>query len=465
MIHKNHFPSFILTISLLLSVILAVPAMASEEAAPDNPDALVPLHVSGTVLADPDENPVVLRGLSTHGIAWFPQYINPELFQEFHDDWQADVIRLAMYTAESGGYCQDGDREYLKDLLDQGIRYATDAGMYVIVDWHILSDNDPNMHLEESLDFFAQMSERYADQDNILYEICNEPNGGTTWQQIKSYALQVIPVIREADPDAVILIGTPNWSQFVDEAAADPITEYDNLMYTLHFYAATHKQDLRDRMCSALDAGLPIFVSEYSICDASGNGALDLGEAQAWMELLDERGVSSAAWNISNKDESSAIIKPSCSKVSGLTLEDLSDSGLWQYGMLTGETELMEAAPEHADPSGDEDSDAQSGAKSSVLTQDDLEVRTVLRTQWEENAEEVLLYDVTLTNLSEEEFSDWSVTLEFQQEYTLTDSWNGKFGEDGTSLTITPMDYNRSIPAGGSIADIGFIIKGSGGLR
>ena len=133
----------------------------------------------------------------------------------------------------------------------------------------------------------------------------------------------------------MIIVGTPNWSQFVDQAAADPITEYDNIMYTLHFYAATHKDDLRDKMAAALDSGLPVFVTEYGICDASGNGAIDQEQADRWVELMDRYGVSYAAWNLSNKDESSAILKSTCGKTSGFEEGDLSASGQWLFKMLT----------------------------------------------------------------------------------------------------------------------------------
>ena len=198
-----------------------------------------------------------------------------------------------------------------------------------------MTDSDPNIYLEEAKDFFGEMSAEYADADNILYEICNEPNGSTGWNEIKAYAREVIPVIRANDEDAVIIVGTPNWSQFVDQAAADPITEYDNIMYTLHFYAATHKDDLRDKMAAALDSDLPVFVTEYGICDASGNGAIDQEQADRWVELMDRYGVSYAAWNLSNKDESSAILKSTCGKTSGFEEGDLSASGQWLFKMLT----------------------------------------------------------------------------------------------------------------------------------
>ena len=229
-----------------------------------------PLSLAGTQLTDSGGNPVQLRGISTHGLAWYPDYVNEACIRQFREDWGMNVIRLAMYTAESGGYCTGGDKEGLKSLVKNGVEYATACGMYVIIDWHILSDGNPNTYIKEAKAFFQEMSQEYADYTNVIYEICNEPNGGTSWSQVKSYAEEVISVIRENDEDGIILVGTPNWCQYVDQAAADPIMGYENIMYTLHFYAATHTDSLRKAMVNAVEAGLPIFVSEYGICDASG---------------------------------------------------------------------------------------------------------------------------------------------------------------------------------------------------
>lgn len=297
----------------------------SSIAAPSKSGAL---HVEGTRLVGTDGRAVQLRGASTHGLAWFPAYVNSALFGELRADWGANVVRLAMYTAESGGYCTDGDKAQLRKLVDDGVRYATDNDLYVIIDWHILSDNDPNMHADEAEAFFRDVSAAYADNDNVIYEICNEPNGSTSWVDVKAYAERIIPVIRESDPDAVVIVGTPTWSQDVDAAAADPLA-FDNVMYALHFYAATHKDDLRAKAAAALDAGLPVFVTEFGICDASGNGAIDEGQADAWIAFLDERGVSYVMWNLSNKAESSAAFRPTCDKASGFDDADLSQSGAW----------------------------------------------------------------------------------------------------------------------------------------
>lgn len=292
------------------------------------------LAVKGTQLVDQQGQAVQLRGISTHGLAWFPQYVNEELFGELREDWGANVIRLAMYTAESGGYCTDGNKDELKSLIRRGVEYAVNQDMYVIVDWHILSDNNPNQYKTEALQFFDEMSKEFAGHNNVIYEICNEPNGGTSWGEIKSYANEVIPAIRANDPDAVILVGTPNWSQYVNEAAADPVTGFENIMYTLHFYAATHTDSLRNTMAEAIGAGLPIFVSEYGICDASGNGGIDEAQANAWVEIMDQYQVSYVAWNLSNKEETSALIRSTVDKTSGFQEEDISDSGRWLRQVL-----------------------------------------------------------------------------------------------------------------------------------
>ncbi len=293
------------------------------------------LHVKGTKLVDKKGHEVQLSGVSTHGLSWYPQYVNDKCFAQLHDKWGANVVRLAMYTEEYNGYCS-GDaknRSDLKKLIKKGVRLAKKHKMYVIVDWHILSDGNPNSHKKEAKAFFREMSREFKGYNNVIYEICNEPNNGTSWKEIKSYARSVISTIRKNDKKAVIVVGTPTWSQDVDQAAADPI-KGDNIMYALHFYAATHKTDLRNKMTAAINKGLPVFVTEYGICDASGNGVIDKKEADRWIQTMDEYGVSYIAWNLSNKQESSSIIKSSCPKVSGFKKSELSDEGRWLYHLL-----------------------------------------------------------------------------------------------------------------------------------
>lgn len=445
-------------------------------------DAILPaLAVNGTQLVDSRGNPVQLRGISTHGLAWYPGYVNADCFAQLKEEWGIDVIRLAMYTGEYGGYCTGGDKDSLKALIRDGVQYATDCGLYVIIDWHILSDGNPNTYIEESKAFFEEMSRDYADHTNVIYEICNEPNGGTSWSDVKSYAEQVIDVIRENDEDGIILVGTPNWCQYVDQAAADPIKDRENVMYTLHFYAATHTESLRNTMVNAINAGLPVFVSEYGICDASGNGVIDREQADKWVSLMDQYGISYVAWNLSNKSETSALLKSSCNKLSGFAKEDLSDSGKWLYGLLTGEDPSRAGSSwtgssffggtENGSQSGgstEQGSQSNSGggtqAARTMTDKSGLEVSATMVNSWEQDGQYCCQYTLTITNPTDTDCSGWTIELNFNGTISLSDSWNGSYQVDGSRLTISSADYNGVIPAGESVNDVGFIVRGDKGL-
>ena len=464
------------------------------------------LSVSGTKLVDSEGNPVQLKGISTHGLAWYPDYINQECFAQLKEEWGADLIRLAMYTAEYGGYCTGGDKDSLKALVRNGVQYATECGMYVIIDWHILSDNNPNTYIEEAKTFFREMSQEYADYTNVFYEICNEPNGGTSWKEVKSYAEQIIEVIRENDEDGIILVGTPNWCQYVDQAAADPIEDCENVMYTLHFYADTHRDSLRNTMIAALDAGLPIFVSEYGICDASGNGAINKEQANRWVSVMNQYGISYVAWNLSNKGETSAIFKTGCSKVSGFAAEDLSDSGKWLYEMLSGTgsesagsqwvgagagtvgsgsagagtsgtgtaggntAQGGNSAPGGSAAQGSNNSGGSAGnvprdnEERILTTADGLMVSASVVNSWEQDNKSCFQYMLTISNPTDTDCTGWAVQLDFNGEIELNSGWNGNYRAEGSRLTITSVDYNGKIAAGGSVGDVGFILQGGKGL-
>ena len=293
-----------------------------------------PLSVQGLNLVDSNGQKVQLKGVSTHGIAWFPEYVNKAAFQTLRDNWDVNTVRLALYTAEYNGYCTGGDKASLMQILDNGIKYATELNMYVIIDWHILSDGNPNTYKHEAKAFFAEMASKYNSYSNVIYEICNEPNSGVSWNEVKAYADEVISIIRTYDSDAIVLVGTPTWSQEIDKVVNNPVSNGHNVMYVLHFYAATHKDDLRNKMRNAIASGVPVFISEFSICDASGNGGIDYTSAAEWKNLIDAYNISYVGWNLSNKNETSALIKSDCTKISDWNEEDLSDTGRWLMDII-----------------------------------------------------------------------------------------------------------------------------------
>lgn len=317
-----------------LSSATAETSSASEDA------SVVGLHgqlkVDATSIVDEHDEPFRIRGISTHGLAWYPQYVNADAFSTW-GRWGANTIRLALYTEEAGGWCEtdDAGRASLLDTVCSGVDDAIAEGLYVIVDWHILADGNPQTHEEDAKVFFQEVSSRYPASPNVIFEICNEPNGGTTWDDVFDYASDVIPVIRANSPEALIVVGTPTWSQDVDEVASRPLP-FDNVVYSLHFYAATHKDGLRSKAQKAIDAGVPLLVSEFGICDATGGGTIDTVSADEWLGFLDANDIGYVCWNLSNKQEASALISDGCAKCSGWDDADLSQEGAWYKSVLEG---------------------------------------------------------------------------------------------------------------------------------
>ena len=269
------------------------------------------LHTKGTKLVNEHDEIVQLRGMSSHGIEWYGNIVTKENLAELKELWNTNIFRIAMYTDtnDGNGYCFH--QEYDKQLAYQMIDMCIDLDMYVIVDWHILTDNNPQIHQDSAMTFFNEVSQKYAEVPNVLYEICNEPNGATDWDNnIKPYAEAVIPVIRKNSPKSVILVGTPNWSQLVNKAADNPLS-FENICYTLHFYSGTHKQELRDVAQYAINKGVPVFVSECGMTTADGNGELYEEEFKTWVSFMDKNDISYCYWSLSNKNEGSAALIPS----------------------------------------------------------------------------------------------------------------------------------------------------------
>lgn len=314
---------------------------SSQSAAAANESSPYAVHgklaVTSSGIVDEHGDAFQLKGVSTHGITWFPEYVNLDTFRYLEENWDANVIRLAMYTdtGDAYGYCSGGDKDEIEALIDTGVSAATELGMYVIIDWHILNDGNPNTYLAEAKSFFEKMSKKYAGYGNVIYEIANEPNSGTTWAEVKSYAEEIIGIIRAYAPDAVIIVGTPTWCQDIDSAAADPLDQFSNIIYSVHFYAGTHKETLRSKIQAAIEAGLPVIISEFGLCDASGSGAIDYEQSDAWFDLIGKYNLSYVGWNLSNKAETSSLISSSCSKISGFSDSELSDSGRYLKGKMT----------------------------------------------------------------------------------------------------------------------------------
>lgn len=288
------------------------------------------------VIVDENDNPYQLRGASTHGLQWDEGYkfANKGTMQCLRDEWGVNLFRLAGYVKE-GGYTEGGQAR-IDEKINECVEAAKELGMYVIVDWHVLTGN-PNETKPQAEEFFRKYAGKYKDYGNVIFEICNEPTG-TQWynngsgNDLYTYCKDIAQIIRDQGSDALIICGTNNWSQDVDDVAKKPLAEdgFENIMYTFHFYAATHGDNLRQKVKAANQAGTPIFVTEFGICSADGNGNFDTANADTWIKLFDSMNTSYTCWSLSNKSEAASYLKSSCTKTTGGYVEpDLATTGIW----------------------------------------------------------------------------------------------------------------------------------------
>ncbi len=291
------------------------------------------LAINGNQLVDEHGNPVQLKGMSLFWSQWGGKYYTSGAIGQTRSVWNASVVRIAM-GVESGGYLTNSAAE--KQRVKDAVQVAKDLGIYAIIDWH---DHNAHNHTTEAVAFFTEMANLYKDTPNVLFEIYNEPLDTVTWATVKQYAVAVVAAIRGTGAKNVIIVGSPSWSQNVNNAAASPITGYDNIAYTLHFYAASHGKWLRDRADAAMSSGIAIFVTEWGTCDASGNKNFDADESDAWLAWMDAKGLSWCNWSLFDKDETASALMPNASVSGPWAKSDLTESGLYvMYNMRKGGT-------------------------------------------------------------------------------------------------------------------------------
>jgi len=274
--------------------------------------------------------PIQLRGMSSHGLQWYPEFMNPTAFAALRDNWGADIVRLSMYIQEDG---YETNPTAFTTLMDNLINQVTAAGLYVLVDFHQLNPGDPNANIEYAKTFFAHIAQTHAAKNNIFYEICNEPNsetGTVTWSMIKTYANTIIPIIRQYDSHNIVVVGTPEWDQRPDQVINSRVSD-DNVLYTVHFYAAEHKD--MSAIKAAVAAKLPLIITECGTQAATGDGANDFTSSKTWFDYLDANKISWVNWNFSSDERSGAVFASAPSNYSDAayytSTSSLKEAGLW----------------------------------------------------------------------------------------------------------------------------------------
>jgi len=284
------------------------------------------LSVKGSQLIDEHGNPIALNGVSLGWHCWWPRFWNKQCVTWLATDWKISVVRASLGVDPKGGYLDK--TAWSKQTLDTVVQAAIDNDLYVIIDWHT-----EGTKLAEAKAFFTEMATKYGKHPNIIYELLNEPVK-QTWPQVKDYSTEVIKAIRAVDPNNIIIVGNPHWDQDIDQPAKDPIAGQTNIMYTVHFYAASHGKWLRDKCDAAMKKGIAIFITESAAMQASGNGALNVTEWQAWVDWCAKNKVSLITWSISDKDETCSMLLPTAAGDGNWKDTDLKESGKRTREML-----------------------------------------------------------------------------------------------------------------------------------
>ena len=305
-------------LTLLLAAITAFAPAAFAESVVEKHGQL---RVQGNRIVDQSGAPVQLRGMSLFWSQWIPKYYTFNTVKWLRDDWKVTVVRAAM-AVKPDGYEKNPAVE--RDKVIAVVDAAIELGIYVVIDYHAHTAQE---NTAQAKAFFADMAKRYGNTPNVLYEPYNEPLKVSWSKVLKPYHEAVIDSIRQYDPDNIVIVGTPNWSQWVAEAAADPIRR-TNVAYTLHFYANTHGQWLRDEAQKAMDRGAALFVTEYGTTAANGDGKVDEKATREWWAFLDRNSISHLNWSVSDIRESSSALMPGASPDGGWTLAQIKPSGL-----------------------------------------------------------------------------------------------------------------------------------------
>lgn len=263
------------------------------------------LKVDGTNVKNEKGEILQLVGVSSHALQWYGSLLTKQNIKILKEDWGVNALRLAVYTQVNDKLVYE---EELNGRIMEIIDFAIEEDIYVILDWHVLEEKNPNKYSYEAQQFFDIFSKKYANTPNLIYEICNEPNGGTVeWNKdVKPYAEKIIETIRENSEKSLIIVGTPGWCKDFTQVREN-LLEDKNVLYAYHLYSGAEETKISD-LEALINDGIPVFVSEWGITDNTGTGEIYIENANKWVEALNKNNIGWIMWSFSHKDEATAIL-------------------------------------------------------------------------------------------------------------------------------------------------------------
>ncbi|MCH1924818.1 cellulase family glycosylhydrolase [Shewanella sp. C32] len=380
---------------------------------------------------------------------------NANVVSWLKQDWHSTIVRVALGADEGGSYIDDpaSNLARIRTVVDAAI--AND--MYVIIDFHSHHAQDKKA---AAIQFFTQMAEQYGDHNNVIYEIYNEPLQVSWSNVIKPYAVDVINAIRAIDPDNLIVVGTPTWSQDVDVASQDPIAG-SNIAYALHFYAGSHGQFLRDKALTAMNNGIALMVTEWGAVNADGNGNVATASVNEWMNFLATNHLSHVNWAVSDKAEGASIINPGANPNGNWSASDLTASGTFVKDIISNWGSSIDV-PDDGDDQGDGDNGGGSGNGGSQPGDGDTnppsagmaQCEYLVSNRWQGGFQAT----IKITNVSSQPINGWQVNWSYADGSHVTSLWNAVLTQQ---YSASNLDWNASIAPNQSV-EFGFIGTGNG---
>ncbi len=268
------------------------------------------LHVDGNLIKDPQGNTVILRGVSLIDIGTTEEWeggvsemidrlTNASDAQGSSPGWATKVVRLPVVpddtALDSPSQYHAGSTAYYDDVLRPAVDYARQKGLYAIIDWHYVDDT--SSHRQTTAAFWTDIAPRFANDSHVMFELYNEPINDGNWTEVRQDMQDWYDIVRDAAPQNLVLVGTPNWCQLVGASATQPI-DGTNVAYVAHMYPQHWAQtSLRDEIATAA-AAHPVFVTEWGFQQGS-NDILDgtiTSYGAPFKQFVEQQGVSWTAW-------------------------------------------------------------------------------------------------------------------------------------------------------------------------